>query len=125
MYLADGQASSAAKCRRKEPRFNIQCRVRIRIGNRHYAGYIHNISRGGARLRTISPIRKFGPVVLTLPDLPALRCELRWTDAYNAGVAFERALASAAFSKWATARSRIQRDGIGEAGEVVWEKADL
>jgi hypothetical protein len=34
------------------------------IGSRHYAGYLHNISRGGAKLRTITPIRKVGAVLL-------------------------------------------------------------
>ena len=41
--------------RREFPRLQIDCRARIRIGNRQYAGYLH-ISQGGAKLRTITPI---------------------------------------------------------------------
>ncbi|HET6535097.1 MAG TPA: PilZ domain-containing protein [Sphingomicrobium sp.] len=91
--------------RRRFPRYDVQCRARIVIGNRHYAGYLHNISEGGARLRTITPIRKLGSVLLRLPDLPPLRCRLRWTDSYNAGVAFELALARAELLRWTRGRS--------------------
>lgn len=105
MYLAEPQASPPRRQRRKFPRYEIQCRARIMIGTRHYAGYLNNISQGGAKLRTITPIRKLGSVLLRLPDLPPLRCTLRWTDAYNAGVAFELAMPSAVLAKWAKSRS--------------------
>lgn len=81
IYLAELQVIAEEEPGRRFPRHEIQCRARIRIGTRHYAGYIHNISRGGAKLRTITPIRKLGRVVLRLPDLPPLQCRLRWTDA--------------------------------------------
>lgn len=96
--------------RRQFPRLDVQCRARIVIGRRHYAGYLHNISQGGAKLRTITPIRKIGSVLLRLPDLPPLRCQLRWTDSHNAGVAFELMLSRTALSKWARERSAIERD---------------
>jgi hypothetical protein len=94
-----------ARQRRRFPRYEVQCRARIVIGNRHYAGYIHNISEGGARLRTITPIRKLGSVLLRLPDMPPLRCRLRWTDSYNAGVAFELALPRSELLRWTRDRS--------------------
>lgn len=94
--------------RRQFPRYDIQCRARIVIGRRHYAGYLHNISQGGAKLRTITPIRRLGNVLLRLPDLPPLRCQLRWTDSHNAGVAFELMLPRTILSKWARSRSEIQ-----------------
>jgi hypothetical protein len=91
--------------RRKFPRHEVMCRARIRIGSRQYAGYLHNIGQGGARLRTITPIRRVGNVILRLPDLPPLRCQLRWTDSYNAGVAFELTLSRSELSAWARSRS--------------------
>jgi hypothetical protein len=123
MYLQEAQVSSPVMCRRRTQRHSIQCRAKIQIGKRHYTGYIHNISRAGAKLRTISPIRKLGSVVLTLPDLPPIRCELRWTDSYNAGVQFARALRSADFAAWAEARSHTNADRkfITTAAELVWE----
>ena len=65
-----------APTRRRFSRHQIQCRARICIAKRHYAGYLQNISRGGAKLRTITPIRRLGDVLLRLPDLPPLRCRL-------------------------------------------------
>ena len=94
--------------RRKSARYEVQCRARIVIGKRHYAGFIHNISQGGAKLRTMTPIRSTGEVVLRLPDLPPLRCQLRWTGAYTAGVAFEPALSPADFLRWAATRSALR-----------------
>lgn len=123
MYLQEAQVSSPVMCRRHAQRHSIQCRAKIRIGNRHYTGYIHNISRAGAKLRTITPIRRLGPVVLTLPDLSPIRCQLRWTDSYNAGVEFARALRSADFTAWVEVRSHsnVDRKFSTTAAELVWD----
>ena len=110
MYSSVKSKTELPAQRRKHPRIEIVCRARIRIGSRQYAGYLHNIAQGGAKLRTISPIRKLGTVILRLPDLPPLRCQLRWTDSYNAGVAFELALSRAELSLWARSRSALKPD---------------
>jgi hypothetical protein len=123
MYLSDqAQPAEHIPQRRRFPRFDVQCRARIRIGTRQYAGYIHNISQGGAKLRTISPIRKVGAVILRLPDLPPLRCRLCWADAYNAGVAFEIALSRSELGRWAKSRSEFRHPEEGtdcEFAELV------
>jgi hypothetical protein len=98
--------------RRQFPRHDIQCRARIHIGSCHYAGYLQNISQAGAKLRTITPIRKLGPVLLRLPDLPPLRCELRWTDAHNAGVSFELGLTRAQLMEWLESRLMLASTGL-------------
>jgi PilZ domain len=90
--------------RRQNVRHDVQCRARIRIANRQYAGYLHNISRAGAKLRTITPIRRVGTIILRLPDLPPLLCELKWSDHYNAGVAFGTALSADELSGWLSSR---------------------
>jgi hypothetical protein len=97
--------------RRRFPRHAVQCRARIHIGACHYAGYLQNISQAGAKLRTITPIRKPGPVLLRLPDLPPLRCQLRWTDAYNAGVSFELGLTRAQLVEWLDSRLMLTSAG--------------
>ena len=104
--------------RRRFRRYEIQCRARIVIGKRHYAGYLHDISQRGARLRTISPIRKVGNVLLRLPDLPPLRCQLRWTDSYNAGVAFELALTNSVFAQWARSRFSLAAATLCDISEL-------
>ena len=105
MYLCSASDMSApTQRRRRHPRFGIQCRARIQIGQRHYAGYIQDISEGGAKLRTVSSIRRLGVVILRLPDLPPLKCRLRWTDTYHAGVIFELPLTKDELRRWVTNR---------------------
>jgi hypothetical protein len=115
-------AADATAKRRLHARTGLQCRARIRIGTRHYAGYLHNISEGGAKLRTITPIRKPGHVVLTLPDLPPIRCELKWTDSYNAGVCFELPLPTQELSGWLRERVAVER---GERAAEISELPEL
>jgi hypothetical protein len=108
MYQSNPKTWAKAPLKRRRfQRLEIQCRARIRIGKRQYAGYLHNISQGGAKLRTISPIGRLGNVILRLPDLPPLKCTLRWTNAYNAGVSFELPLTKAELMEWAEARSAL------------------
>ena len=105
MYLTPPAARAERPPKRRQfPRHDIQCRARIHIGTCHYAGYLQNISQAGAKLRTITPIRKLGPVLLRLPDLPPLRCQLRWTDSYNAGVSFELGLTRDQLIEWMDSR---------------------
>ena len=96
--------------RRRFTRLDIQCRARIRIGTRQYAGYIDNISRGGAKLRTISAIRKVGVVILRLPDLPPVRCRLCWEDSFHAGVMFGTPLTATEFRRWAKTRLDLRKN---------------
>ena len=106
MYHSNPQSWIAEEASRREfARLQIDCRARIRIGNRQYAGYLHNISQGGAKLRTITPIHRVGAVILRLPDLPPLHCDLRWTDSYNAGVMFGTKLSEDALLRWAETRT--------------------
>ncbi len=120
MYLPDPLENlQRADDRRRFPRYEIQCRARIRIGTRQYAGYIHNISQGGAKLRTISPIRKLGAVILRLPDLPPLRCRLCWTNSYHAGVLFEMALPRSELRKWAQSRSKFEELSETSIAEII------
>jgi hypothetical protein len=105
MHVSGRRTDGGAFRRRNFHRHEVRCRARIVIGTRHYAGYVDNISLGGARLRTISPIGKAGNVLLKLPDLPPLRCRLRWSDSHNAGVAFELLLSSNMLSDWLRGRS--------------------
>lgn len=119
MHLADRHEDTSHPQRRKFPRYDVQCRARIRIGSRDYAGYLHNIGQGGAKLRTISPIRKAGKMILRLPDLPARSCELRWTDSYNAGVAFEVAFSRKELSEWARGRSALRAETCAPRGDMA------
>ena len=106
MYLSK-ECDERGPQRRQHARYGIQCRARIQIGKRHYAGYIQDISEAGAKLRTVSSIRRLGDVILRLPDLPSLKCQLRWTDAYHAGVVFELPLTKEQFDHWISGREAV------------------
>ena len=44
MYLSCRVPAAEPRAqRRRFPRFEVQCRARIIIGTRHYAGYLHNL----------------------------------------------------------------------------------
>jgi len=54
-------------------------------------------------------------VILRLPDLRPLRCQLRWSDSYNAGVSFELALSLPELVAWAETRARQ----VSRAAEII------
>ena len=85
---------------REYTRIPIRCRARIQIGNRHYTGYVENLSEGGAKLATFTPIRSTGKVLLRMPDLPPLRGHLCWADGTAGGMAFCRNLSADEVAEW-------------------------
>lgn len=112
---------TAKNDRRRIPRVQVLCRARILIGTRHYAGYIHDMSQHGAKLRTITPIRRLGDVILRLPDLEPLHCQLRWTGSHNAGVEFTKSISRSEFAAWVRARTFASgqvRSGVEEIAEM-------
>jgi len=119
------QETRPVRQRRRHPRYAVQCRARIVIGKRQYAGYIQDISEGGARLRTVTSIRKLGKVMLRLPDLPLIKCYLSWTDAYHAGVVFERRLTKAELREWVQNRAAsLELNNGPEADCELFEMAE-
>ena len=118
MHLSHAfQETRSVRQRRRFPRYAVQCRARIIIGKRQYAGYIQDVSEGGARLRTVTSIRKLGKVLLRLPDLPPLSCRLSWTDAYHAGVVFDRRLTTAQLRQWVQNRAAFVELNNGPEAE--------
>jgi len=105
VYLATA-ATLEALSRREFERLDVQARAKIRIGKRAYAGYIENISEGGARIVTLTPIRDTGRVVVTVPDLRPLAGELCWSDGCAGGVQFHLKLESAVLRQWLGLRIR-------------------
>lgn len=89
---------------RRFARFPVRCRAQIRVGQRHYTGYVDNLSEGGAKLTTFTPIQDTGKVLLRMPDLPPLKGELRWYEGTAAGIAFCLGLSQNQLSEWARNR---------------------
>lgn len=91
---------------REFARMGVEARARIRIGKRAYAGYIENISEGGARIVTLTPIRDSGRVQVAVPDLKPLAGELRWADGCVGGVEFGLKLEPEVLHQWLSLRLR-------------------
>ena len=96
---------------RQSVRLPVRCLARIQIGNRQYAGYLHNLSEGGAKITTFTPVQGAGNVLLRLPDLPHFRGHLRWIEGTTAGVAFSLRFSPEQLAEWAQAR--LGRRGLG------------
>ena len=92
--------------KREFARLPVQACARIRIGKRAYAGYIEDISEGGARIVTMTPIRGSGRVVMTVPDLAPLSGDLRWSEGCVGGVQFSLKVDAAMLQEWLSRRIR-------------------
>jgi hypothetical protein len=99
-------ATAETLSRREFERLSVQVRAKIRIGKRAYAGYIENISEGGARIVTLSPIRDSGRVIVTVPDLRPLGGDLRWSAGCVGGVQFRLKLDRETLASWLALRVR-------------------
>ena len=92
--------------KREFARLPVQACARIRIGKRAYAGYVEDISEGGARIVTLTPIREHGRVTMTVPDLAPLAGDLRWSEGCVGGVQFSLKLDAALLGEWLGRRIR-------------------
>jgi hypothetical protein len=99
-------ASASGAARREFERLNVHARAKIRIGKRAYAGFIENISQGGARIVTVTSIREIAPVSVIVPDLPPMSGTLRWVNGSEAGVQFHLKLNADVLSEWLGRRMR-------------------
>lgn len=97
--------------KRQFSRRDMRCRARIRIGSREYAGFVENISEGGARIVTLSPMLDSGKVQLRLPDLPPQWAELRWVESNGGGISFCLKLDKNVLEQWALTREQ-QRNRV-------------
>lgn len=110
--------SEPAADRRNSRRLSCRCRARIRIGKREYAGHVEDISSGGVRIRTLTPIRGTGAVRLMVPDLPPIRGEIRWIEPHRGGVCFSLSIPESALARWV--RSRLPTPSPVTQPASVW-----
>lgn len=106
MRLAKASTPAREWQEREFARLGVQARARIRIGKRAYAGYVENISEGGARIVTLTPIRDSGRVIVAVPDLKPLSGDLRWSNGCIGGVRFALRLDSEVLHQWLSLRIR-------------------
>ena len=92
--------------KREFARLPVQACARIRIGKRAYAGYLEDISEGGARIVTVPPSRERCPVTMTDPNLAPIAGHLRWSDGCVGGIQFSLKLDPARLNDWLSRRIR-------------------
>ena len=103
--LAREWVSEAAEDRRRAPRFKVECPASLRVNARFHYGRICDISSGGARFHGRKAIRKLGPALLTLPDLPPLRSAIAWVRDEDCGLVFDEEIPAEAVSRWLESRA--------------------
>lgn len=103
--LAQQWVEEAQEERRSSPRLEIDCRATLRVNARFYYGRARDISSGGARFETSQALKKPGPALLMLPDLPPLRSAIRWTRGNEFGLAFDEIIPAEALGRWVADRS--------------------
>ena len=93
--------------RRSSPRVKAAARVLLRTGGRTYPAELQDVSAIGARIRTLRPV-KLGPsVMVTLPDLPAIKAFVRWNEETDLGLAFDAPLPIQLIAEWMNERLNV------------------
>ena len=90
--------------RRVLPRVKVGSRGRLKVGSRSFGVVLQDISQGGARVQSNSPITDTGDVVLTLPGLPPIGGVIRWVGGTEIGVSFNECLPFERLGQWIEAR---------------------
>lgn len=91
--------------RLRGPRVEVRCPAKLRVRARPMKGIILDISEGGAKVETHTPLNPNDRLTIAIPDLPPLAAAVRWTDAFLAGVAFEEPVPFEVLADWLRERS--------------------
>jgi len=83
--------------RRQAERKPLSATVQCRRGIAREVVDVLDISAGGARIRTLSPLRTGDVVWLRLPGIEAIQARVVWTRDFESGCEFVRALHPAVF----------------------------
>lgn len=111
--LAAGEGDEA-RTRRRLPRFDVDCPGRLQLGSRFHAVRLRNISQGGARVDARKGLGAEGAAILTVPDLPPLRGEVRWVDESAIGLRLEEIIPVDVLAHWLDERRRRARSAVSE-----------
>lgn len=85
---------------RSLPRIEVSCRGRIKSGSRSWSVELRDISQGGAKVKTQTPLADRGDVVLTLPDLPPVAGVIRWVGGTDVGISFNECIPFERLAPW-------------------------
>jgi hypothetical protein len=98
--------------RRRLPRVQSQCDVRLRCDSRLYRCALVNISPAGAMIVPRTDVPPSGPVEIMIPDLPKISGQVRWVDGDRVGILFNDLLQLGQLTSW------LKRWGVTEGAAV-------
>lgn len=101
---------------RSLPRIEISCRGRLKMGSRSYSAELQDISQGGARVVTQTPLISKGDAVLTLPDLPPVAGVVRWVGGIAVGISFNECIPFDRLARWIQERRADSSVPVGLNG---------
>lgn len=107
--VAVARATDPTAERRRGPRLALDCPAQLRVNSRFYHGRIRDISEGGARFQSARSLKKTGPVLLLLPEMPPLAGAVRWIDGQECGLAFNETIPEEALERWVAGRARAAK----------------
>jgi len=86
--------------RRRLPRIESECDVRLRSHSKLYRCALVNISPAGAMVVPRGDVPPTGPVEIVIPDLPKLSGQVRWVEGGRVGILFNNLLELGQLTKW-------------------------
>lgn len=93
--------------RRSSPRVSTSARVTLRTGGRTYFAELCDISASGAKVRTQNEVTLGPSIMLTLPDMPAMKTYVRWVAEHEMGLVFEAPLPIQFIADWLDERATV------------------
>lgn len=93
--------------RRSSPRVSAFARATLRTGGRTYSAELCNISASGAKVRMQRTVTLGPSVMLTLPDMSAIKTYPRWVAEHEVGLVFETPLPIQTIADWLDQRVNV------------------
>lgn len=91
------------------PRLEVRCIVWVREGAIVHRVRASNVSQGGIRIETPTPLPLGAQVTVTLPGLPPEQAVVRWNQGESCGITFNRVLGLPQLVAWVGAQQERRR----------------
>ena len=82
------------------PRIEVDCFAKVRDGGIVHGMRVHDVSQGGVKLDTAIVLNEGADLVVSLPGLKPQPATVRWVEAGQLGVTFNRLLPLADLVVW-------------------------
>jgi hypothetical protein len=98
--------------RRRMPRIESKCDVKLRSHSKLYQCALVNISPAGAMVIPQADVPPRGPVELVAPDLPKVAGQVRWIEEGKIGILFNSLLPLPSLTSWLAIWGAPQREKV-------------